>query len=114
MSFGETASAISIDWGISQFFKLFYKGFSEDILIWFVYTTIPKFELPLSFRFEYVCTDVESSKILNCVMKPGLLPIEVRHGRVKPPLSYEFYNPSIAARQLGFGQLPPSYSLLTS
>jgi hypothetical protein len=33
MSFGETASAISIDWGISQFFKLFYKGFSKDILI---------------------------------------------------------------------------------
>jgi hypothetical protein len=33
MSFGEATSAISIDWGISQFFKLFYEGFSEDILI---------------------------------------------------------------------------------
>jgi hypothetical protein len=114
MSFGEAASAISIDWGISQFFKLFYKGFSEDILIWFVYTTILEFEVPSSFRFESGCTDVESSKILNCVMKPGLLPIEVRHGRVKPPVSYEFYNPSITSKQLGFGQLPPSYSLLTS
>jgi hypothetical protein len=40
-------------------------------------------------------------------MKPGLLPVEFWHGREKPPTSYEFYNPSIAARQLGFGQLLP-------
>jgi hypothetical protein len=33
--------------------------------------------------------------------------MEAIHGREKPPISYEFYNPSISARQMGFGQLPP-------
>jgi len=35
-----------------------------------------------------------------------LLHVEFKHGREKPPTSYEFYNSSIAARELGFGQLP--------
>jgi hypothetical protein len=35
-----------------------------------------------------------------------MLAVEVRHGREKPPTSYEFYCPSIVARQIGFGQLP--------
>jgi hypothetical protein len=107
MSFGEATSAISINGSINYFFKLFYKGFSGDILEWFVYSDIPEFELPYSFRFESEHTDVGSLKILNCLIKPCLLPTEVRNGREKPPISYEFYYPSIAARQLGFGQLPP-------
>jgi len=41
------------------------------------------------------------------MIKSYLLPTEVRHGREKPPICYEFYNPSISARQMGFGQLPP-------
>lgn len=36
-----------------------------------------------------------------------LLPVEFRHGREKPAPSYEFYNTSIVARQLDFGQFPP-------
>jgi hypothetical protein len=41
------------------------------------------------------------------MIKPYLLPTEVRHDREKPLICYEFYNPSISARQMGFGQLPP-------
>jgi len=66
-----------------------------------------EFELPISFRFETACLDEQLTVIFQCIVKPGLLPVEFRHGREKPPTSYEFYNPSIAARQLGFGQLPP-------
>jgi hypothetical protein len=76
-------------------------------LEWFVYSDIPEFELPYSFRFESEYIDAESLKILNCLIKPCLLPIEVRHGREKLPISFEYYNPSIAARQFGLGQLPP-------
>jgi hypothetical protein len=107
MSFGEVASAIFINGSISYFFKLLYKGFSGEILEWFIYSDIPEFDLPYSFRFESKYTDAGPLKILNCLIKPCLLSIEVRHGREKLPISYEFYNPSIAARQLGFGQLPP-------
>jgi hypothetical protein len=51
MSFGEAASAITIDISITDFFKLFYKDFPEATLEWFVYPDILEFELPASFRF---------------------------------------------------------------
>lgn len=107
ISFGEAASAISISGSISYFFKLFFKGFPEEILEWFVYPDIPEFEQPTSFRFESDYTGAEALKVLNYMIRPCLLPTESRRGREKPPISYEFYNPSVAARQMGFGQLPP-------
>ena len=36
---------------------------------------------------------------------PRILPINFTAGKNIP--SYEFYNPSVAAKQLGFGQVPP-------
>ena len=38
------------------------------------------------------------------IISPKLLPINFTTGKDVP--SYEFYNPSVAARQLGFGQVP--------
>jgi hypothetical protein len=70
MSFGEAASAISINGSISYFFKLLYKGFSGEILEWFIYSDIPEFDLPYSFRFESKYTDAGPLKILNCLIKP--------------------------------------------
>ena len=40
------------------------------------------------------------------MISPRILPINFIAGKDIP--SYEFYNPSVAARQLGFGQVPPS------
>lgn len=80
ISFSEVASAISINSPIGYFFKLFYKGFVEDILEWFVYPDIPEFELPSSFRFQSRYTDLESLKIINCFIRPCMLPTEVRRG----------------------------------
>ena len=40
------------------------------------------------------------------IISPRILPINFTAGKDIP--SYEFYNPSVAARQLGFGQTPPS------
>ena len=51
-SFGEAASAISINWRTGQFFRGFYKGLLDEVLTWFVYLKIAEFELPISFRFE--------------------------------------------------------------
>jgi hypothetical protein len=42
------------------------------------------------------------------LVRPSLLLVEVRHGREKSPTSYEFFCPSIVARQMSFGQLPPA------
>jgi len=106
MSFGEAALAITIDRSTTNFFKLFYKNSIEAALEWFVYSDIPEFELPASFRFQIIYSDPEELKILSHLVMPSLLPVEVRHGREKPPTSYEFFCPSIVARQMGFGQLP--------
>jgi len=108
MSFGEAASTITIDVSITDFFKLFYKDFPQATLEWFVYSDIPEFELLASFRFQNIYSYVEEFKILSHLVRPSLLPIEIRHGREKPPTSYEFYCPSIVARHMGFGQLPPA------
>lgn len=106
-SFGEAASVILINWSAGQFFKGFYKGLLDEVLTWFIYPEVAEFELMISFRFEIACSNELSTAIFQRIVKPELLPIEFRHGREKPPTSYEFYNPSIVARQLGFGQLPP-------
>jgi hypothetical protein len=106
MSFGETASAITFNLSITDFFKLFYKDFLEAALEWFIYPDIPELELPSSFRFQNIYCYAEEFKILSHLVRPSLLPIEIRHGRGKPPTSYEFYCPFVVARQMGFGQQP--------
>ena len=40
------------------------------------------------------------------IISPRVLPVNFTTG--KDIHSYEFYNPLVAARQLGFGQVPPS------
>ena len=72
----------------------------------FVYSDILEFELPASFRFQTIYSDPEELKILCHLVRPSLLPVEVGHGREKPPTSYELFCPSIVARHMGFGQLP--------
>jgi len=39
------------------------------------------------------------------IISPRILPVNFTSGKDAP--SFEFYNSSVAARQLGFGQVPP-------
>ena len=57
-----------------------------------------------------------AAAIFNSFIKPCVLLAEFHHGRGKMSTgffllgnlpTYEFYNPSFVARQLGLGQLPP-------
>ena len=118
MSYGEAASAITIDIDIGHLFKKFYRGFDADILTWLLYDEDENNDLifPFKFRFESGCSDETASVIFNSFIKPYVLPAEFHHGHGKMATSsfplgnlptYEFYNPSFAARQFGFGQLPP-------
>ena len=83
--------------------KRFYKGFLAKVLIWFAYPPNDEFANSYKFIFELVYGDPSSMAIFQCIIKPGLLLVEFWHGRDKPPTSYEFYNPVVAARQLGLG-----------
>ena len=124
MSYGEAASAITIDIDIGHLFKKFYRGFNAGILTWLPYNKDENNELifPFKFRFESGCSDEIAAVIFNSFIKPCVLPAEFCHGHGKMATgsfllgnlpNYEFYNPSFVARQFGFGQLPLNCSSKT-
>ena len=97
--------------GIIDFFKCFYNGFPETSTIWFAYQDEKViYENPFKLQFDTWKTDEEATKIMKEIISPRILPINFTAGKDVP--SYEFYNPLIAARQLGFGQVPPLLSSL--
>ena len=108
-SFGEAAIMIANDpktLGITDFFKSFYNGFPEISTIWFAYQDEKvMYENPFKFHLDSRKTDEEATKIMKEIISPRILPINFIAGKDTP--SYEFYNPSVAARQSGFGQVPP-------
>ena len=79
---------------MAEYFRCFYNGFSEDATSWFPYQKEePLFELPS-------CFDSATSKfdedLTDELIKPGILPANFFSGKDTP--TYEFYNPSVAAR----------------
>ena len=108
-SFVEAAIMIANDpkaLGITDFFKCFYNGFPETSTIWFSYQDEKViYENPFKFQLDSWKTDEDATKIMKEKISPRILPINFTAGKDIP--SYEFYNPSVAARQLGFGQVPP-------
>ena len=118
MSYGEAASAITIDIDIGHFFKKFYSGFDVEILTWLPYDEDENNELifPFKFQFESGCSDKMAAAILNSFNKPYVFPAKFFHGRGKMATgsfllgnlpTYEFYDASFVARQFGLGQLHP-------
>ncbi|RLM48734.1 hypothetical protein C2845_PMPSC004515 [Panicum miliaceum] len=105
-SFGEAVSAFPgcqfTTTRTAEYFRCFYNGLSEEMIIWHPYQTVePIFELPVCFDFSTRTFDKE---LMDVLIKPGILPANFFSGKDSP--TYEFYCPSAAARQLGFGQLP--------
>ena len=92
--------------GITDFFKSFYNGFPEISTIWFTYQDEKvMYENSFKFQLDSWKTDEEATKIMKKIISPRILPINFTAGKDTP--SYEFYNPSVAVRQLGIGQVPP-------
>ena len=108
-SFGEAAIMIANDpknLGITDFFKCFYNGFSETSTIWFAYHDEKVvYENPFKFQLDSWKTDEDATKIMKEIISPRILPVNFTSCKDIP--SFEFYNPSVAARQLGFGHVPP-------
>jgi len=108
-SFSEAAIMIANDpktLSITDFFKCFYQGFAEDSSIWFAYhDESTSYENPFKFQLDSWKTDEDATKSMKEMISPRILPTNFTSG--KEISSYEFYNPSIVARQLGFGQVPP-------
>jgi len=103
-TYGEVASSIIINIDIGHLFKIFFRGCDNPI--WLPYRDNDDLTLPHKFSFATGCSDPKATEIFNSFIKPCILPAEFHHGR-SICSSYEFYNPNMVARQLGFDQLPP-------
>ena len=113
-SFGEAAIMIANNpdvFGTTDFFKCFYNGFSEESAIWFAYHDNDSYENPFKFQFTAWKDDEYATNSMKEIISPRILPANFTSGRDTP--TFEFYHPSVAARQLGFGQVPPLFFLLT-
>jgi hypothetical protein len=109
-SYGEDALSIPYEWlalgKVVGFFKSVYNGFKEDATIWNAYEeNMNHFERPLLFKLDQVCNPEDASKKnFQIAYTPCILPTNFSSAKNRP-YSYEFYHPSVSARQLGFGQL---------
>lgn len=81
-------------------------SYTKEKTIWYSYHDVDiTFELPIKFRFASINTEANSMTNFGEAITPGILPVNFSARRSQQP-SYEFYYPSAAACQLGFGQLP--------
>jgi hypothetical protein len=76
-TYGEAASSYSVDFSRGKFFKLFYRGFTEEFLTWLPYIEDQdnNLHLPVDFRFEADDLDDVATGIFNCFLKPCALPV---------------------------------------
>ncbi|XP_025875759.2 uncharacterized protein [Oryza sativa Japonica Group] len=88
---------------------IFMTGFPRNTRIWFAYEGSAGFELPGDFRFEEINSEKydKSIEVYSTAISPCILPVGIHQGK-NIQMTYEFYHPISAARQLGMGQLPIS------
>jgi hypothetical protein len=113
ISFGEALSmapgAAMSDDTLAYWFAALYKGLNNESTDWYPYIDFFEkgYDTPFLIDPTFPTADREATKIFTTCLRPCLLPTGLIAGS-KAFCSYEFYHPSVAARQLGFGQLPPS------
>jgi hypothetical protein len=90
-------------------FKVFYRGLDNPIF--FSYTTSDSFENSITFRLDSFADDDNTQHLYSIMICPCFLPIGMSTSNriIKP--GYESYQPVVAARQLGLGQVPPHFFL---
>jgi hypothetical protein len=113
MSFGEEPSTYPGSRPSTEVFQewfgQFYDGFAKNARVWFPYDSFTNYELPADLRLNDLNDAADPSSRENFVsaISPCILSTGVSQGR-NVQISYEFYHPTSAARQLGLGQLPIS------
>ena len=91
--------------GVTDFFRCFYNGFADESIIWFAYhDDNHDFENLVKLQLDNWKGDDYATNSLREAIAPRILPASFTLGQGQP--SYEFYYPSVAARQLGFVQVP--------
>jgi hypothetical protein len=90
-------------------FKVFYRGLNNPIF--FPYAASDSFENLITFRLDSFADDDNTQHLYSIMIRPCFLPVGMSTSNriIKP--GYESYQPVVAARQLGLGQVPPHFFL---
>ena len=89
---------------IGRFFQTLYDGLSKDQRAWMPYED-PESRFSLTFHpFDDALN--KDNDLMMAIITPRAIPVNSFDSRKNINTTYEFYNPSILARQLAFGQLP--------
>jgi hypothetical protein len=104
MNFGEAVSMLpghtKTPSRIAEHFRSFYLGFNLGSIIWFAYRDDDN-NFETLFYFDDIHRDDENRIAFVEIIKPGILPSRVFGN--DQTATYEFYNQSVSAHQLGFG-----------
>jgi hypothetical protein len=90
-------------------FKVFYRGLDNPLF--FPYVASDSFENPITFTLDSFADDDNTRHLYSIMIRPCFLLVGMSTSNkiIKP--GYEPYQPVIAARQLGLGQVPPHFFL---
>jgi hypothetical protein len=90
-------------------FKVFYRGLDDPLF--FPYAASDSFENLITFGLDSFADDDSTRHLYSIMIHPCFLPVSMSTSNriIKP--GYESYQPVIAARQLGLGQVPPHFFL---
>jgi hypothetical protein len=82
-----------------------------DNPLFFPYTESEHFENPVLFRLDSFADDTSTRQLFSIMIRPCFLPVGMSNSNriIKP--GYESYQPVIAARQFGLGQVSPHFFL---
>jgi hypothetical protein len=75
--------------------------------IFLPYTDSEIFKNPVTFRLADFADDDGTQHLYSIMIRPCLLPVGMSTSNWIIKLGYEFYQPVVAARQFGLGQVPP-------
>jgi hypothetical protein len=93
----------------SNWFKVFYRGLDNPLFL--PSAASDSFENPTTFRLHNFADDDSTRHLYSIMVCPCFLPVGMSTSNkiIKP--GYESYQPVVAARQLGLGQVPPHFFL---
>jgi hypothetical protein len=89
--------------------KIFYRGLDNPIF--FPYAAFDSFENPITFRLDSFADDDSTRHLHSIMICPCFLPVGMSTSNIIIKPGYESYQPVVAARQLGLGQVPPHFFL---
>jgi hypothetical protein len=90
-------------------FIVFYHGLDNPLFS--AYTASDSFENLITFRLDSFADDDSTRHLYSIMIRPCFLPAGMSTSNRIIKLGYESYQPVIAARQLGLGQVPPHFFL---